>query len=75
MGYNATEMGVRVKLRPAEARGELRSLLERVGGDVVAGAREFGVTRRTFDRWLAALGLQETAAAFRAKVSGTKAAT
>jgi hypothetical protein len=62
-------MGLLVKLQPKVARARLRSLLEEVGGSAPAAAKRYGVVRRTFDRWLAELGLQETAARFRERLA------
>jgi hypothetical protein len=53
MTFRLTDMAYLVRSDPARARRKLKAALKKSGGDVTQAAFQFGVTRRTFDRWTA----------------------
>ena len=55
-----TEIGYLIAFDLPRATNALAKLIERHHGNVVEAAKEAGVSRRTFDRWLTRAGLLGT---------------
>lgn len=67
MAYVANEMGMMVNFKPEEAKKKiLGALKDECGANADIAAAHFGVTRRTFGRWVKALDLTEAASKMRA---------
>ena len=68
MSGQISQMGATVLHDPRQAKEELRERLLQHNGDPASAAQSYGVTRRTFDRWLVRLGILGLPAEIRAKM-------
>jgi hypothetical protein len=67
-----TEIGYLIAFDLPKAKVVLAELIERHEGDVVEAARDAGVSRKTFDRWLTRTNLLKRASDIRGKVKQKK---
>ena len=67
-----TEIGYLIAFDLPKAKAVLAELIERHEGDVVEAARDAGVSRKTFDRWLTRTNLLKRASDIRGKVKQKK---
>jgi transposase len=59
VAYRRSAIGLKAIADPRAARVEIVAAFEAAGCDARAAAKRLGVTRRTFDRLVAALSLDE----------------
>jgi transposase len=67
-----TEIGYLIAFDLPRATKALAKLIERHHGNVVEAAKEAGVSRKTFDRWLTRTNLLKRASDIRGKVKQKK---
>lgn len=67
MGYQQSELSLRVRLHPKEAAKQILDGFRRADGQTVRAAELLGVTDRTLDRWVARLGLRHQVEEIRRK--------
>lgn len=58
-------MGTMVKLDPEQAKSQILHRAKEFDGNAVACAEAYGVSPRTFNRWMATLGINDDLAVMR----------